>query len=783
MPIKRAPFPWDAILNRTGFLLSGWEDITSELQGSLGTQYSQFGEKRSEYLTWHGGVGAARDLGADVPHTMVFKTGADAAKGGVDTSWGPLLPAPVLTDVTVYSGSHQVRCIASYTTPAGVLNVLAAIDKRLYKTTDLVTWAQLGSDFVSNVLNLESFQGSNSLPLLYIAQQHGAYWTWDGTTLQQDSPTAARQGTLTHALRTDDSGATFVDYTAVMTDADTSTTMSTNLAKYASAPAQYLLFGYRKPWTGIYFDLGTMNANASSITVEFFDGTAWVALTGVTDGTATGGKPFAQDGKITWTRPPQTWKRATISNLAGTNALFYIRIWNSGASDFSAGTARNIDYIEYREEASRFISTGKALFRAFDHNHQDWTEDGGITATWFDQSDELGDYQSDFVGLATAQGSVIAKRTTDLAGLNQDGTAGNFMAEWADNPATSSDDQAVASFLNDIYFAHQNGFHQLDLISGNLKSVGMDRLLIGEAMPQLRVTAAVGDRTQFLYCGAYDDAGGTGWIAKFGSIRPGVNPDGTQELIRHDAWHLPLSLGSRKPCALAVVWLSNQPYLLMGDAAGVVGSIKLPKGTHPLDTNSGCTWSTVRSWVQFATFYGEEASRRLTLTAVTVTGRNLTTSGATRTVEIATSDPNSTTWVNQGTWALAPGQEIALPNPHVGYGVNIRLYINNSVAATPVIVDTVTLHYFQEIQGDRHLYRATIKMGARPIRRDGIVCQMNEADWDARLVAAVATPTFDLVTPDGKTVRALIRHVGAAIKPVDVREDVDRVAEVIIATG
>jgi hypothetical protein len=49
-----------------------------------------------------------------------------------------------------------------------------------------------------------------------------------------------------------------------------------------------------------------VNAVVSTMTAEFWNGTAWTAFTGFADGTSAGGATFAQSGDISWT-VPTTW--------------------------------------------------------------------------------------------------------------------------------------------------------------------------------------------------------------------------------------------------------------------------------------------------------------------------------------------------------------------------------------------------------------------------------------------------------------------------------------------
>lgn len=83
------------------------------------------------------------------------------------------------------------------------------------------------------------------------------------------------------------------------------------LATLANGGALYI--GSHLPFRGLAVDMlgGSVNANASVLLAEYWNGSAWVSLS-ASDGTASGGKAFAQDGSITWT-VPTAWTPVQLS--------------------------------------------------------------------------------------------------------------------------------------------------------------------------------------------------------------------------------------------------------------------------------------------------------------------------------------------------------------------------------------------------------------------------------------------------------------------------------------
>ena len=81
------------------------------------------------------------------------------------------------------------------------------------------------------------------------------------------------------------------------------------------ANGDYLLMAASRRYRGVIVDVvaGQVNAVVSVLTAEYWNGSAWVDLS-ATDGTASGGATFAQDGDITWTMPT-AWKKASAQDI------------------------------------------------------------------------------------------------------------------------------------------------------------------------------------------------------------------------------------------------------------------------------------------------------------------------------------------------------------------------------------------------------------------------------------------------------------------------------------
>ncbi len=93
----------------------------------------------------------------------------------------------------------------------------------------------------------------------------------------------------------------------------------------------WLLIGSTRPIQGIRFVVPVVNTTASTSTVEYWDGTAWVAVAGFVDGTAVAGVTLAQTGSMTFTSTVAT---AHVKFADDRLLYFYrVKIGDTGTPD------------------------------------------------------------------------------------------------------------------------------------------------------------------------------------------------------------------------------------------------------------------------------------------------------------------------------------------------------------------------------------------------------------------------------------------------------------------
>lgn len=148
-------------------------------------------------------------------------------------------------------------------------------------------------------------------------------------------------------LITDDNNATFTDESDDAQDGSTSTDVT--LSSLPATPTGYIYLGTVEPVRGYRADVDAANGTAGTLTGDYWNGSAWTSLS-ITDGTASGGAPWAQDGDITFT-VPSAWSKERLGTILGKTAaqtgptggalaylgynLFWARLSNTGACDSS----------------------------------------------------------------------------------------------------------------------------------------------------------------------------------------------------------------------------------------------------------------------------------------------------------------------------------------------------------------------------------------------------------------------------------------------------------------
>lgn len=114
--------------------------------------------------------------------------------------------------------------------------------------------------------------------------------TWEGTYGKN------------YGFRVTSDGVHYLNYDTVISDKDLTTSANIGGLTPASSNGWILVRSRVPTLTGFKVTMGAaVNSNASTLTVQYWSGSGWVGVSGLSDGTAVSGATFAQSGDITFT--------------------------------------------------------------------------------------------------------------------------------------------------------------------------------------------------------------------------------------------------------------------------------------------------------------------------------------------------------------------------------------------------------------------------------------------------------------------------------------------------
>lgn len=143
-----------------------------------------------------------------------------------------------------------------------------------------------------------------------------------------------------------------------------------------------LFIGGDQPFNHRFVKVATANTNACVVSVDIWNGSAWVPAVDVLDGTSTGGKTFAQTGIIQWTTDRNKgWEREAdsddVTGLEGTHVydMFWVRL------SFSANTSATVlSYMGHKFGDDNFLGgyypdfVRTKMIAAWETGKADWDE-------------------------------------------------------------------------------------------------------------------------------------------------------------------------------------------------------------------------------------------------------------------------------------------------------------------------------------------------------------------------------------------------------------------------
>lgn len=143
-------------------------------------------------------------------------------------------------------------------------------------------------------------------------------------------------------LKYTNSSATYTDYTAET--GDDSLSSYANFSSLGTSDAIYIGFLEPQQAIDVTFVAGSENSNTATMTLQYWDGSAWTTVPAFNDATSSSAKSFSKAGVISWQSPGYELDRKRA--ISDEYPLYYYKITFSGALDAQVyvGEIRGIPY-------------------------------------------------------------------------------------------------------------------------------------------------------------------------------------------------------------------------------------------------------------------------------------------------------------------------------------------------------------------------------------------------------------------------------------------------------
>ena len=735
---NRPPYPYDCMVDGTGLMLStgaegtmAWHerklDFFAPRVSQTDQSYAQFPPE--DETTW-----AVDDLSGGYGQRVVPRSGSTGYAHGLADTRIPhqvTLPPDVVTTPITSSGT-----ITDHFELDDAIYVLAG--SAVYRSRDGRTWT-LAKAFEPGVTATSAavFKGRAERPIAFVGVGGSAaaepFWTFDGTTWTQH---AGQRANPTAVLRTGDSGQTYVDLTESVRDADAGTYGHLD-SLGAVHDGAWLLVGGKAPFAAMAIEMNAAaNGNAAELAAEYWNGSAWTTVGGLSDGTAQDGKTLARDGELRF-EEPAGWRRTTINGVEA----FWLRLTVASALDSST----RINELAVREvrKADAFLVIGSQLARVSRETgapRLSISMDGGAASTWTDGA-SVGDGASVANALGSLGGTAYVVKEDGLYALRP-GAESGAVAEhvWSQRARHSSphSGRGAAVWRGYLWLPMAQGLYRFR--SGDLTPTGPERLRENDSPIRGRITACAGD-AYFLYAALRDETGHTTLLA--------FNPD-------QQSWH-PLAQLGRVDCRH--MWVSDRPgpnpRLYLG-VSGSLATMVLPRGSaNPLH-DPNCRFAASAE-MYLSRFDAAFAAQPKAFLALTLSGERLT---ASTWVDAAYRLADGAPFKQPGRFA-ASGQRIEFGSEATATAIDLRLTLHSDDPATTPVVHAVSLAY--AIRADfKRVFQFVARIADQTPLRDGRRDRRSGRAIKQAIAAAAATrEPVVLVSPDGEHIEALVRGAEA----------------------
>ena len=520
-----------------------------------------------EVNRFHAGLGVAQQVPGETTEGYRYTINGDGASGRVVHASPPI-------NVVTIGASANVDHFIEY---SGSLYVAGGDTlKKIDNTGSVATVHNFDGSVITD---LAVFRGDDASERLYIALNNIGMYSYDGSTLTQVS--AITNGVVIAGEFTQNGGTSFTE--------DKAAPIAMTLNSWNTlANDDWLIVGSYEDFHGLNVVIGNANGNTSTLAVHYWTGSAWAAVTNLSDGTSSGGNTFAQSGQITWDEID-----GMGTDVVNDLRMVPVRLTVSAALDSSVTTTDIAVILKHKARklltfSDTTAAAGSSIYRVSNRYGRPTVSqsfDGGTDPTWGGHI-IFGDNGEEATGIHGVRGRVINETDRDVYNLAQDFTSlvEALLPEWHDAP-DSENGKGSRSINGLLYMARRRtlmAFNPNITDGVNLVNIGLETIPENDTPIIGRVTALAHD-DHFLIAAVYN--GADTYI-----MRLPQTPGATSR------WQSYLRLEGVRCNALWVTeFISNEKRLYMANAANAA-YVNLPvHGPNPLN-DVETTTSFVSTW-------------------------------------------------------------------------------------------------------------------------------------------------------------------------------------------
>lgn len=432
-----------------------------------------------------------------------------------------------------------------------------------------------------------------------------------------------------------------------------------------------------QPFEGVDITINAANGSATTLTAKYWTGSAWAALSSVSDGTASSGASFGQTGNITWTLPTN-WAINTVNETVG----YHVQLTFNNNFDSSVSTT-DIDLLQ-RDTALLFETHGDRLYcirKQANGNYLYSTQNGGTDSSWA-RIGLVTSHDNPITNMLSGSGRLFIFAERNFFALGSDGSTISE-ERWPDPfyLRSANNGRGASIVRGSLWVPAGAGMYQIESVGGD---IAVDDL-IGPGAIADNSTPVSGEIT----CVAADK------FYAYAVLQTGA---GVSYLLSRShqigAWHTLLNMGN---ITSRTMWVSDIGHAsnptLYFHAGDDTRYITLPRNSPDATTDSNCRFdsaTTDAGVLYLGRFTSPQRFEQKCWLQGRVQGEDFS---STETVVFAYRSTDDGSWTNLATFDADPGAEQNFTGTLASRYLELRLTLTSSGTTTTPIIRDVAIDF------------------------------------------------------------------------------------------